>query len=66
MIMIDKLLNQVLTLSQEVIARWVSEGVEVKEASESVLVLIKEYMDPANPNVEDVRECISGLKLILK
>ena len=62
----DKLLDQVLTLSQKLIEKWVSEGVEIKEASESVLVLIKEYMNPVNPNVEDVRECIFGLKLMLK
>ena len=62
----NKLLNEVLSLSQKVILKWVEEGVEVKEASDSVLEVVKEYMNPNNPNVKDVKECISGLKLLLK
>jgi len=60
-----KLLNEVLTLSQKVILKWVEEGVEVKTASDSVLEVVKEYMNPNNPNTEDVKECIQGLKQLL-
>ena len=61
----NKLLNEVLTLSQKVILKWVGEGVEVKAASDSVLEVVKEYMNPNNPNTEDVKECIVGLKQLL-
>lgn len=58
----NKLLNEILSLSQKVILKWVNEeGIGVKEAEEALLVVIKEYMNPNNPNTEDMKECISAL-----
>lgn len=61
----NKLLNEVLSLSQKLILKWVSEGNDVKSSSDSVLEVVKEYMNPNNPNTEDVKECILGLKQLL-
>lgn len=62
----NKYLNEILSLSQKLILQWSNEGVNPKEGQDAVLVLIKEYMNPSNPSIEDCKECITGLKMLLK
>ena len=62
----NKYLNEILSLSQKLIIQWSNEGVNPKDGQDAVLVLIKEYMNPQNPNIEDCKECIQGLKMLLK
>ena len=61
----NKLLNEILSLSQKLILKWNTEGVSVKEGEGAVLEVIKEYMNPQNPNVGDMQECIVGLNELL-
>lgn len=62
----SKYLNEILSLSQKLILQWSNEGVNPKDGQDAVLVIIKEYMNPQNPNVKDAEECVKGLKMLLK
>jgi len=61
-----KLLLEIQKLSEKLMIQWYNEGVGLKEGQEAVLVIIKEYMNPQNPNVKDAEECVQGLKMLLK
>ena len=62
----SKYLNEILSLSQKLIIQWSKEGVNPKDGQDAVLAIIKEYMNPQNPNVKDAEECVKGLKMLLK
>jgi hypothetical protein len=61
-----KLLLEIQKLSEKLMIQWYNEGVGLKDGQDAVLVIIKEYMNPQNPNVKDAEECIQGLKMLLK
>jgi hypothetical protein len=61
-----KLLLEIQKLSEKLMVQWYNEGVGLKDGQDAVLVIIKEYMNPQNPNVKDAEECIQGLKMLLK
>ena len=61
-----KLLLEIQKLSEKLMVQWYNEGVALKDGQEAVLVIIKEYMNPLNPNVKDAEECVQGLKQLLK
>jgi hypothetical protein len=61
-----KLLLEIQKLSEKLMVQWYNEGVGLKDGQDAVLVIIKEYMNPQNPNVKDAEECVKGLKMLLK
>ena len=61
-----ELLLEIQKLSEKLMVQWYNEGVALKDGQEAVLVIIKEYMNPQNPNVKDAEECVKGLKMLLK
>ena len=61
-----KLLLEIQKLSEKLMIQWYNEGVALKDGQEAVLVIIKDYMNPQNPNVKDAEECVKGLKMLLK
>ena len=61
-----KLLKEIQELSEKLMVQWYNEGVALKDGQVAVLVIIKEYMNPQNPNVKDAEECVQGLKMLLK
>ena len=61
-----KLLLEIQELSEKLMVQWYNEGVALKDGQVAVLTIIKEYMNPQNPNVKDAEECVQGLKMLLK
>ena len=64
---IQRLAKEIHTTSFKVMKKWESEdGLNLDEGQEAVMVLIKEYMNPQDPSIGQMKECLSGLKMILK
>jgi len=64
---IQRLTKEIHTASYKVMKKWESEdGLNLDKGQDAVMVLIKEYMNPQNPNVKDAEECVQGLKMLLK
>ena len=64
---IQRLAKEIHTASFKVMKKWESEdGVSLDDGQEAVMVLIKEYMNPQEPSIVQMKECLSGLKMILK
>jgi hypothetical protein len=62
-----KLLVEIQKLSQKLITKWYVNGeTSLEEGELSVLEIIKESMNPNNPNIEDCKDCIMTLKFLLK
>lgn len=62
----NSLLEEIQGLSEKLMVQWYNEGLSLKKGQEGVLVIIKEYMDPQNPNANDAKECINGLRFLIK
>ena len=64
---IQRLTKEIHTASFKVMKKWESEdGVSLDDGQEAVLTLVKEYMDPQAPSIVQMKECLSGLQMILK
>jgi len=64
---IQRLAKEIHTASFKVMKKWESEdGVSLDDGQDAVLTLVKEYMNPQDPSIGQMKECLSGLKMILK
>ena len=64
---IQRLAKEIHTTSFKVMKKWESEdGVSLDDGQEAVLTLVKEYMNPQEPSIVQMKECLSGLQMILK
>ena len=61
-----KYIKLIQGLSEKLIVQWYDEGVSPQESQDTLLVVIREYLDPQNPNIQDMKECVQGLKMLLK
>ena len=60
------LLKEIHRLSGKMVDNLMNSGMSNGEAQDTVLVILKEWLNPSNPNIEDMKECVLGLKLLLK
>ena len=64
---IQALVKEIHTASYKVMKKWESEdGLNLDKGQDAVMVLIKEYMNPQDPSIGQMKECLSGLQMILK
>ena len=64
---IQRLAKEIHTTSFKVMKKWESEdGVSLDDGQDAVLTLVKEYMNPQEPSIGQMKECLSGLQMILK
>ena len=64
---IQRLAKEIQSTSFKVMKKWESEdGVSLDDGQEAVLTLVKEYMNPQEPSIVQMKECLSGLQMILK
>jgi hypothetical protein len=64
---IQRLTKEIQTASFKLMKQWESEdGLNLDKGQEAVMVLIKEYMNPQEPSIGQMKECLSGLKMLLK
>ena len=64
---IQRLAKEIHTASFKVMKKWESEdGVSLDNGQDAVLTLVKEYMNPQEPSIGQMKECLSGLQMILK
>ena len=64
---IQRLAKEIHSTSFKVMKKWESEdGVSLDDGQEAVLTLVKEYMNPQEPSIVQMKECLSGLQMILK
>ena len=64
---IQRLAKEIHTTSFKVMKKWESEdGLNLDKGQEAVLTLVKEYMNPQEPSIVQMKECLSGLQMILK
>ena len=64
---IQRLAKEIHTASFKVMKKWESEdGLNLDRGQDAVMVLIKEYMNPQDPSIGQMKECLSGLQMILK
>jgi hypothetical protein len=64
---IQRLTKEIHTASFKVMKKWESEdGVSLDDGQDAVLTLVKEYMNPQDPSIGQMKECLSGLQMILK
>ena len=64
---IQRLAKEIHTASFKVMKKWESEdGVSLDNGQDAVLTLVKEYMNPQEPSIGLMKECLSGLQMILK
>ena len=64
---IQRLAKEIHTTSFKVMKKWESEdGLNLDKGQDAVMVLIKEYMNPQEPSINQMKECLSGLQMILK
>jgi hypothetical protein len=64
---IQRLAKEIHTASFKVMKKWESEdGVSLDNGQDAVLTLVKEYMNPQEPSIVQMKECLSGLQMILK
>jgi hypothetical protein len=64
---IQRLAKEIHSTSFKVMKKWESEdGVSLDDGQEAVLTLVKEYMNPQEPSIGQMKECLSGLQMILK
>ena len=64
---IQRLTKEIHTASFKVMKKWESEdGLNLDKGQDAVLTLVKEYMNPQDPSIGQMKECLSGLQMILK
>jgi len=64
---IQELTKEIHSASYKVMKKWESEdGLSLDDGQDAVMVLIKEYMNPQEPSIGQMKECLSGLQMILK
>jgi gas vesicle protein len=64
---IQRLAKEIHTASYRVMKKWESEdGLNLDKGQDAVMVLIKEYMNVQDPSIGQMKECLSGLQMILK
>lgn len=64
---IQRLAKEIQSTSFKVMKKWESEdGLNLDKGQDAVMVLIKEYMNPQEPSIVQMEECLSGLQMILK
>ena len=64
---IQRLAKEIQSTSFKVMKKWESEdGVSLDDGQDVVLTLVKEYMNPQEPSIVQMKECLSGLQMILK
>ena len=64
---IQRLAKEIQSTAFKVMKKWESEdGLNLDKGQDAVMVLIKEYMNPQDPSIDQMKECLSGLKMILK
>jgi len=64
---IQALVKEIQTASFKLMKKWESEdGLNLDKGQEAVMVLIKEYMNPQEPSIGQMKECVQGLKMLLK
>ena len=64
---IQRLAKEIQSTSFKVMKKWESEdGLNLDKGQDAVMVLIKEYMNPQEPSIGQMKECLSGLQMILK
>ena len=64
---IQRLAKEIHLTSFKVMKKWESEdGLNLDKGQDAVMVLIKEYMNPQEPSINQMKECLSGLQMILK
>jgi hypothetical protein len=64
---IQRLTKEIHTTSFKVMKKWESEdGLNLDKGQDAVLTLVKEYMNPQEPSIGQMKECLSGLQMILK
>ena len=61
----NPLLNEIGKLSEKLVLQMMSENMNSDEAQDAVLVILKEYMEVGNTSIENMRECIMTLKMLL-
>ena len=64
---IQRLTKEIHTASFKLMKKWESEdGLNLDKGQEAVMVLIKDYMNPQEPSIGQMKECLSGLQMLLK
>ena len=64
---IQMLTKEIHSTSFKVMKKWESEdGLNLDKGQDAVMVLIKEYMNPQDPSIGQMKECLTGLQMILK
>ena len=64
---IQKLTKEIHSTSFKLMKKWESEdGLNLDKGQEAVMVLIKDYMNPQEPSIGQMKECLSGLQMLLK
>ena len=62
-----QLIKEIEKLGGMLVFQWTGEnGMSNDVAQDAVLVIMKEYLNPQKPNVEDMRELIVTLKELIK